>query len=95
MALIEFIKLHSVLTTICAATLSTQVVSLADVLTNNIVVPIIDHKNNDHKIEGMSANIGGVSIGYGKLLIVLIKIIIVLILLYIIFSIIKSSQKDS
>lgn len=90
MELFGFIGTQSVLHTICAATISTQVVSLADALTNSIIVPVIDNNVDfdDDKIEHMNVSIGGVNLGFGKLLIVLIRIIVLLLLLYLVYHII-------
>lgn len=84
MELARFLKQRDVIYTLCAASVSTQLVIIADLLTTSIVVPIINnHKGDD--IETFKVNVNGADIEIGKILVACIRFIIVVILLYMIF----------
>lgn len=85
MELGQFLKQRDVIYTLCAASISTQIVLVADLITNSCIMPIIDKNHNDKKIENFTLNVKGAKIELGKLLIAIVRILIIILILYIIY----------
>lgn len=85
MELGQFLKQRDVIYTLCAASLSSQIVLIADLVTNSLIMPLINKNNDDKKIENFVVNLKGAKMEIGKLLIAIIRVLIVVIILYVIY----------
>lgn len=96
MELFSFIKNNNVLYTICAASLSTQVVGVADTLVNNVIVPVMDMNviKEEDKTEHMTVRLGNLTINHGKIIIMILRIIIIVFILYIIYKLVYGNSSE-
>lgn len=85
MDLKNFLKQRDILYTLCAASISSQIVLIADVLTSSFIVPVMN-KNAQQRIENFSIDMKGIKIELGKLIIAIIRLMIVLLTLFILFK---------
>ena len=81
-----FLKQRDIIFTLCAATIATQIVMFADLLTNSCVMPIINKDAaNENTVEKFVVDLKGAKIELGKILVAIIRFTIVALLLYIIY----------
>lgn len=84
----NFLKQRDIIYTLCAASISTQIVLIADLITTSCVMPFIDKNKigNEHTIEQFTVKFGEAHIGLGKIFVAIIRLIIVIIILYLVYS---------
>lgn len=82
MDLSKFLRQRDIIGTLCAATLSSQLVVFADLITTSCIIPII---NKNGTVEKFCIDIRGAKIEIGKILFSLIRFCIILIMLGIIY----------
>jgi hypothetical protein len=82
MDLTKFLRQRDIIGTLCAATLSSQLVVFADLLTTSCIIPII---NQNKRIENYHVRVGGNKVEIGKILISLIRFCVILIMLSVIY----------
>ena len=93
MELGKFLKQRDIIYTLCAASISAQIVIIADALTSSCIVPILnktsyhinDTQKTEKKIENFVVDMGGAKIELGKIFISIMRLIIVIIILYTIY----------
>jgi len=82
----NFLKQRDIIYTLCAASISTQIVLIADLITTSFVMPIINNNTPpDNTVEKFVVDFKGSKIEAGKLLIAVIRLIIVISILYFIY----------
>lgn len=94
----KFLKQRDIIYTLCAATISTQIIIMSDILTNSFIMPLLNNNGmpsqindksnnsfNSDNIENFTVDIKGAKMEMGKLFIALIRLIIIFIILYIIY----------
>lgn len=82
----KFLKQRDIIYTLCAASISTQIVIIADLITSSIIMPLIDRNvNTGDNIENFYVQVNGAKMEIGKMLVALIRLGIVSIMLYSIY----------
>lgn len=79
----RFLKQRDIIYTLCAASISTQIVLIADLVTTSCIIPLINNDSNN--VENFIVNINGAKMELGKLLVAIIRLLIVASLLYMIY----------
>ena len=86
MDLSKFLKQRDIIYTLCAASISTQIVIIADLLTTSCIIPMINKNSHEsNTVENFIVNINGAKMEVGKLLVAIIRLIIVAAMLYLIY----------
>lgn len=86
MELGRFLKQRDIIYTLCAASISTQIVLIADLITNSCVMPLINRNSEYEKqVENFSIRMHGAKIELGKLFVAIVRLLIVTLLLYLIY----------
>jgi len=81
----RFLKQRDIIYTLCAASISAQIILIAETITNSCIMPIINKNNENNTVESFVVSVRGAKIEMGKILIVTIRLIIVSIILYLIY----------
>ena len=83
----RFLRQRDVIYTLCAASISTQIVIIADLVTQSCVLPFFDKKTTDgsSSVESFAVDVRGAKIELGKLFIAIIRLIIVTVILFLIY----------
>ena len=82
----KFLKQRDIIYTLCAASISTQIVLIAELITYSFIMPIINHRTNEgDNVENFIVQINGAKIEVGKLLVAIIRLSIVALILYLIY----------
>lgn len=90
MELGKFLKQRDIIFTLCAATISTQIVMFADLLTNSCIIPFINkNATNKNNVENFVVDLKGAKIEAGKIMVAFIRFAIILIILYMIYYMTK------
>lgn len=82
MDITKFLRQRDIIGTLCAATLSSQLVVFADLLTTSCIIPII---NQNKRMENYHIRMGNGKIEIGKILISLVRFCIILVMLSVIY----------
>jgi len=87
MELARFLKQRDIIFIICAGSISTQVVAIADLITTSFVVPVINNfRDKEEGYENASLTIKGIRVEHGKFMIAIIRLLILVVLLYLLFT---------
>lgn len=83
MELGKFLKQRDIIYTLCAASISAQIVIIADALTSSCIIPIMNRQSSTERtVENFVVDMGGAKIELGKIIIAIIRLIIVMLILY-------------
>ena len=91
MELGSFLKQRDIIFTLCAAALSSQIVSIADLLATTCFVPFYGDYNSDEEhsqknIEKFFVKVNGSVIDMSKIILALIRLLFISIILFCIFK---------
>lgn len=86
MELGRFLKQRDIIYALCAAALSTQIVLIADLVTNSLIIPFVN-KNHTQTVETFTVSLHGAKIELGKLFIAVIRLLVIILILYVVYHI--------
>lgn len=87
MELARLLKQRDIIFIVCAGTITTQVVALAELLTTSFIVPIINgYRNTSETFENASMTVRGVKVEHGKFVVALIRVILMILLLVMLYK---------
>lgn len=89
MELGKFLKQRDIMFSLCAASISAQIVMIADLLTLSCIIPIINkHTHRKESVEHFTIDFRGAKIEAGKILVAIIRFILVALILLLIYRLI-------
>jgi large-conductance mechanosensitive channel len=82
----RFLKQRDIIYTMCAISITTQLILVAEIITNSFILPVINRNTvDDNKIENFVVQLKGAKIELGKLLAIIIRMIVIASILYLIY----------